>query len=252
MRSRAAAREARFDSIDSSHSARRVKMCDGMCSACGEDGRDLRVAARGGQGQVGQRRVVEAVDQVVRDAGMPRGLGQDGVQDRGRLLLGGVGLVARETRSRAARARGRSPPPCPSGASPPARPWPSRRPRPARDGRAYRHPCRRPRRPRCSPSRGRSSRPRPSPSRPPRRPSSARQRWARRTGWPRPTPDGRGSSRCPSGPWRTRGPRQRRRRRPSPRRRTGRSATGPRRAGTPARAAALHVTGKSTVPSCSP
>ena len=30
--------EARFDSIDSFHIPRRVKMCDGMCSAWGAEG----------------------------------------------------------------------------------------------------------------------------------------------------------------------------------------------------------------------
>ena len=30
--------DARFESIDSCHMPRRVKMCDGMCSAWGEEG----------------------------------------------------------------------------------------------------------------------------------------------------------------------------------------------------------------------
>ena len=35
---RPASAEAMFESMDSCHSPSRVKMCDGMWSACGEDG----------------------------------------------------------------------------------------------------------------------------------------------------------------------------------------------------------------------
>ena len=35
---RAAFAEARLDSMDSSQAPTRVKMCEGMCSACGADG----------------------------------------------------------------------------------------------------------------------------------------------------------------------------------------------------------------------
>ena len=60
--------------------------------------RDLRVAPRSAEPARGQGRIVIAVDDVVRDAGMVRLLGQDLLEDRARLQLIGVRLVGRRRR----------------------------------------------------------------------------------------------------------------------------------------------------------
>ena len=57
--------------------------------------RDLRVGARGRQRLFRERRVVEGVDHVVRDAGVPGLRGEEPVQDRGPLLLPRERRVAR-------------------------------------------------------------------------------------------------------------------------------------------------------------
>ncbi len=65
----------------------------------GRGRRDAGVGAGRGQGQLRQRRVVEAVDDVVRDSRMIGRAGQHGVEDVRRLLLHGVRLVGGGRRS---------------------------------------------------------------------------------------------------------------------------------------------------------
>ena len=72
-----------------------MKVCDGMCSACGIAGASDGVGARRRQRLVRQRRRVVGVDDVVRQAGMLRHLLEERLEDVGRLQILRVGLVGR-------------------------------------------------------------------------------------------------------------------------------------------------------------
>ena len=93
---RVAAMEARLELMSSCQRPTRAKMWEGMCRACGDGGRDLRVTAGGGQAELRQLRLVVGVDQVVGHAGMVGLDGEEFFQDRRRLLaIGEGGVVVR-------------------------------------------------------------------------------------------------------------------------------------------------------------
>ena len=92
--------ERRLVATESAQAPTRVKMCEGMCSACGASGAMFGVAARRGHALRRDRRRVVAVDQVVRDARMVGMLRELLLEDAGRLEVRGVRLVGRGLRRR--------------------------------------------------------------------------------------------------------------------------------------------------------
>ena len=74
QRRRAPRRRAeRFAAMDSSHMPRRVKICDGMCKACGTHGAIEPYALAGCQAACSERGVIVTMNEIVRDAGMLAG-----------------------------------------------------------------------------------------------------------------------------------------------------------------------------------
>ena len=134
----------------------------------GRGGRDLRVGARRRQRLGGERRIVEGVDHVVRDARMIRLERKQFVQElRGALLLG-VGRIVLGRRRPGSRARRRSSPHDRRETSSRALPSPPCSRSPARCGLAAPSRGRTCRSRRCSHARDPSRRRAPGPSPPPR------------------------------------------------------------------------------------
>ena len=81
--------------MESSHKPSRVKICDGMCNACGAEGCNLRVGPCGRQTFGCKFRVVVCVDQIMRDSWVFRIGAIQRLKQSGRLFLPRMRLVGR-------------------------------------------------------------------------------------------------------------------------------------------------------------
>ena len=87
--------EAVFEAMESSHSPSRVKICDGMCNACGASGAILAYARAAWRPSSASGRVIDAVNDVVRHARMVLMACQQLVENLDALLLPRIRLVGR-------------------------------------------------------------------------------------------------------------------------------------------------------------